>query len=480
MSEYYCKFKDCKTIPSYGVIGTKEAIYCIDHKKVEHIDIRNKLCLECNKRPSYGVIGTKEAIYCVDHKEINHVNVVSKTCLKCDKQPAFGYQHAKAIYCVDHKEINHVNVVTKTCLICDKIPTYGIKGTNIPLYCKNHKEKDHVDIKHKMCLNCDKRASFGIKYTKLALYCKNHKETDHVDVMNKICVKCNKRPTYGVRGTKEAICCFIHKEIGHVDITHKTCKFENCYIRASYGFLFKSKTHCKKHKNNNEFIKNNPKCEFEKCKNQPCYTDENNYPLRCEDHKKEGDKNIIERQCSSCGLNCMLTEDNLCNDCNDYSERKHHKRKETIIKNVLDANNFKYDTYDKIPSEACNKFRPDFVFDRGTYIIILEVDENQHQSYTCECEQARMINLFQDFGGLPVVFVRFNPDGYTDNNCIRHQYTKSRETRLLSTLNSLMLHQPKDFLSVIYLYYNGDDGINKVTNIKYESNNINDAEIIFV
>ena len=214
------------------------------------------------------------------------------------------------------------------------------------------------------------------------------------------------------------------------------------------------------------------------CKTQPCYTNEdNNYPLRCEIHKKDDDKNIIERRCSSCNLICMLT-DNLCNDCNEYITRKPHKRKETIIKNVLDANNFKYDTYDKIPSEACNKFRPDFVFDRGTHIVILEVDENQHQSYACECEQARMINLFQDFGGLPTIFVRFNPDGYTDNNGKRHQYSKSRETRLLKTLNSLWLHQPKDLLSVIYLYYNGDDGKNKIINIDYENNNINEVEII--
>ena len=90
-----------------------------------------------------------------------------------------------------------------------------------------------------------------------------------------------------------------------------------------------------------------------------------------------------------------------------------------------------------------------------------------------------MINLFQDFGGLPVIFVRFNPDGYTDNNSKRHQYTKSRETRLLKTLNSVLLHQPKELLSVIYLYYNGDDGINKVINIDYENMLTNEIDIIF-
>ena len=37
----------------------------------------------------------------------------------------------------------------------------------------------------------------------------------------------------------------------------------------------------------------------------------------------------------------------------------------------------------------------------------------------------------------------------------------------------------KDLLSVIYLYYNGDDGVNKIIEINYESNNT-DSNIIFI
>lgn len=45
-------------------------------------------------------------------------------------------------------------------------------------------------------------------------------------------------------------------------------------------------------------------------------------------------------------------------------------------------------------------------------MIIVECDENQHGSYACECELGRMITLFQDYGGMPVVFIRYNPDNY--------------------------------------------------------------------
>ena len=517
MSTYYCQFGDCKITPSYGVIGTKIRLYCFNHKEVDHVNIKNRNCLKCNKQPVFGIINTKIALYCFDHKEIDHVNVKNKTCLECNKRPSYGINNTKiALYCSDHKEIDHVNVITKTCLCCEKHPVFGVRGTKKALYCFNHKEIDHVNVKSKTCLECDNRPSYGIKGTKKALYCVSHKNIDYINVVNKTCLLCDKLPSYGIsgtktrlyctdhkenehvligrktclkcdkipnfgtKGTKVALYCVQHKEVNHVNVKSKTCEYTNCNTKASFGLLFKTKTHCAKHKNNNEFIKNNPICEFDSCKSHPCYTNENdNYPLRCETHQLEDDKNIIERRCSSCNLTCMLTGNNLCNDCNEFINRQPHKRKETIIKNVLDANKLEYDTYDRIPSEACNKYRPDFVFDKNTYIIILEVDENQHQSYACECEQARMINLFQDFGGLPVVFVRFNPDGYTDNNGKRHQYTKSREIRLLHTLNSLMLYQPKDMLSVVYLYYNEDDGVNKIFKIDYENNRTNEIELIF-
>ena len=45
-------------------------------------------------------------------------------------------------------------------------------------------------------------------------------------------------------------------------------------------------------------------------------------------------------------------------------------------------------------------------------MLLLEVDEHQHRGRACECEQTRMVNLGQMFGGTPVYFVRWNPDAY--------------------------------------------------------------------
>lgn len=71
---------------------------------------------------------------------------------------------------------------------------------------------------------------------------------------------------------------------------------------------------------------------------------------------------------------------------------------------------------DKRIQDGCSKRRPDLLLDLGTHIIIVEVDENQHEDYDCSCENRRLMELSQDVGHRPIVFIRFNPDDYIDQN----------------------------------------------------------------
>ena len=70
---------------------------------------------------------------------------------------------------------------------------------------------------------------------------------------------------------------------------------------------------------------------------------------------------------------------------------------------------------DKIVNGGCSKRRPDLLLDLGYQIIIIEVDENQHSDYDCRCENKRLMELSQDLGHRPIVFIRFNPDDYQKN-----------------------------------------------------------------
>jgi hypothetical protein len=100
------------------------------------------------------------------------------------------------------------------------------------------------------------------------------------------------------------------------------------------------------------------------------------------------------------------------------------------------------------------------------------VDENQHHSYACECEQGRMVAIFQDYSGGKVIFIRYNPDSYTNSLGVKVSSDKGKEQKLLDTIKAIMNNPLDKALSVIYLFYDGYDGSVKIDELNYENNKI--------
>jgi hypothetical protein len=131
--------------------------------------------------------------------------------------------------------------------------------------------------------------------------------------------------------------------------------------------------------------------------------------------------------------------------------------KQNFVKRWLDNNEYKYDSCDKvIENSVCGKERPDFVFDCGTHVVILEVDEHQHRERAEECECVRMVNLFHSFGGLPVKFVRYNPDKYKKNGRSLNPSVGTRMNVLHTHLEYALHDEPVSLLSVKHLFYNNE------------------------
>ena len=94
------------------------------------------------------------------------------------------------------------------------------------------------------------------------------------------------------------------------------------------------------------------------------------------------------------------------------------KKKEALVLSYLDKN-IKTDINpidDRVIDTSCVKRRPDRVYDCGSYFLIVEIDENQHIDYNSSCENKRLMEISQDLQHRPIVFIRFNPDGYIDEN----------------------------------------------------------------
>lgn len=103
----------------------------------------------------------------------------------------------------------------------------------------------------------------------------------------------------------------------------------------------------------------------------------------------------------------------------DRPNSRNYKTKErSVIEYILTK--FPKDTYswisDRIIQDGCSKRRPDLILDLGYQVIIIEVDENQHQDYICSCENKRIMELSKDINHRPLILIRFNPDDYILKN----------------------------------------------------------------
>lgn len=110
-------------------------------------------------------------------------------------------------------------------------------------------------------------------------------------------------------------------------------------------------------------------------------------------------------------LNCCI------HLCPEIEVSRNYKTKENDVVSRIKQHFPNFDWIaDKRIQDGCSKRRPDLLLDLGTQIIIVEVDENKHNDYDCSCEHKRLMELSQDVGHRPIIFIRFNPDDYTDIN----------------------------------------------------------------
>ena len=91
------------------------------------------------------------------------------------------------------------------------------------------------------------------------------------------------------------------------------------------------------------------------------------------------------------------------------------KEKDIVDRIIKIFPNFTW-IHDKRIQDGCSRRRPDLLLDMGSHIIIVEIDENAHTDYDCSCENKRLMEISQDLEFRPIIFIRFNPDSYTDKN----------------------------------------------------------------
>ena len=309
----------------------------------------------------------------------------------CNRHSIYNEPGEKSgLYCKKHKTDDMVNVVNKRCKSegCNIRPYYNEPEETKPLYCKYHKKEGMIDVIHKRCKSegCNKIPYFNTPEETSGLYCNSHKKDGMIDVVHKRCMTqgCNKRPIYNTPEETSGLYCIDHKEDGMVDVVNKRCMNQGCNKYPIY--------------------------------NKPRETK----PLYCKDHKKDGMVDVISKRCKNdwCDIFANHKYEGYCAFCfshmfPDNEKSKNYKTKEIAVRDYILERypNFTW-ICDKIIQGGCYKRRPDLLLDLGYQVIIIEVDENQHTSYDCSCENKRLMEISTDIKYRNLIFIRFNPDSY--------------------------------------------------------------------
>ena len=318
-----------------------------------------------------------------------------------------------------------------------------------------------VNVLDKTCETggCRKQPSYNFRGQTKGRFCTNHKQSKMVNVVDKTCetTGCETIPNYNVRGKTKGRFCYEHRLSEMVNVKNKTCKADGCEKQPSYGWLGKCKSRCGPHRQKGMITSPNRKCETTCCKQLG--THEANGARYCEDHMPNGAENLGVEKCPSCGLDDILTN-GKCSTCDPQVMQIRRHAKENRVKDLFTAAKFTFVHDRMLEGTTCGRERPDFQFDCGTHFVYVEVDEHQHQSYACECEQGRMINLVH-VRGMPVRWIRYNPDVYEPANGQRKIKLEQREKKLIEYTKWAMKNPPDTISSVLYLFYDEYDTKNQ-------------------
>jgi len=430
-----CKAEGCSTQPTFNFEGETKGLYCSGCAEPGMIDVKNPRCKAegCSKRPNFNVEGKTKALYCSGCAEPGMIDVKSPRCKAegCSKQPTFNFEgETKGLYCSKCAEPGMINVISPRCKAegCSKFPIYNFEGETKGLYCSGCAEPGMINVKEKRICKAE---------------------------------GCSKHPTFNFEGKSKRLYCSKCAEPGMINVISQICKAEGCKARASYGIPCNLPSRCAGHKQEGMIIRPRGKCTIKNCKE--IATHGIHKPIHCENHKTDNDVDLVERKCTKCGSIDIIINGlcvNFCGLTEIHKElKKHQKIKEKRVLKIVEKEFMKPTEYNVRVNRDCggvNSEEKEIGFDFDKYKVFLEVDENRHKSY-CELgEINRMKNIYMNEGGIPIVFIRYNPDNFKDdNNKTKKLSQAKKEELLIKWLKYYEKNGVKHNLSVNYLFYDG-------------------------
>ena len=282
-----------------------------------------------------------------------------------------------------------------------------------------------VDILNPRCRCGQLYPVYGVSGQKRDLLCSQCKTDGMVNVVSSMCQCGRARPTFGLPSDGRCVCCIVCKDDAMIDVTNPMCI---CGKRAAFGLITETR------------------------------------PTRCNDCKSEEMANIVSKQCiGPCGGVLVRPGQQYCANCDTQRKRKSRVRENQLANYIRDHISVAWSSWNKQPPGAreCGKgYRPDFIWVLDHLIIVLECDEDQHITY--ECERRRMNDLWNTYGGMPIVFIPFNPDAFKIDDTTRRVPKDVRHKRAVDVVEQELARSFDDVAAlstvrVTYMFFDTTD-----------------------
>lgn len=172
-------------------------------------------------------------------------------------------------------------------------------------------------------------------------------------------------------------------------------------------------------------------------------------PEKARERRRKSNRKLKQRhyKCRTCKVFLIQKRGQECAGCGGYRiNSAEYELRDYLREWYPNA------VFDKQMEGSCLQYRPDTLIETLWGCLVIEVDEQQHESYDPKCEVVREFNIWQSLGCV-VTFIRYNPDSYKPDNFNTQRLTKEeRLSALFLTLQEAYeTHRPG--LHIQYLWY---------------------------
>eukprot|EP00891_Asterochloris_glomerata_P008022 jgi/Astpho2/8022/Aster-02975 len=340
---------------------------------------------------------------------------------------------------LDLKIASHDVHQKKMPVICKKCKkkraNFGLKGEK-PSCCAGCKVDGMQDVTNKKCEVCHKKEPYFGNEGGRARRCSDCKLDGMQDVRSRKCEACKKKHAiFGLPGGKATRCAGC-KTIGMQDVKNSKC--EACKKKhAVFGLPGRKATRCTGCKIVGMQNKKSKMCEG--CKQKcPKFGLPGGTATRCADCRSEDMRDLYSRRCMTEGCDVRVRDAQYCANC-DTSRKRRTRVKENRLANFLRENiSVPWTAWNKqLPGsrECGGSKRPDFVWLLPYLAIVTECDENQHEDRCLPGERQRMFDIFNTYGGIHIIYLRFNPDAFKVDGVTRRVSMERRYAELKKVLD---------------------------------------------